>query len=266
LFKLKLHTFAEISQPIMKKISVLLLFVLSATFFCSAQNLKIIRPHYTNNVLNDSTVIHYGNSVNEMVDSISVINSTNSSISILVKRDTAVWNPATVNSFCWGINCFAPGVSITPFSDRQNVSSGDTLKGVNGLFADYSAYGYVGITAIRYVFYDASNPSDSAWIIVDFDALPSGIPAVSGNVTIISAPYPNPSNTSVNFTYRLSNSSQSANLKIFNMLGESIQTIPISSSTNKVSINVQSIPSGIYVCEIQTEGSKPVYQKMIVSH
>lgn len=214
------------------------------------------------NTVNNDTVVVYGNTTDVMSITFNVINTGLDSISLYARRDSILLPlKDTDNYFCW-VLCYGNTTNVSPFSETINRS--DTSN--PSFIGYYKPYSHVGAALIRYTFFAARNHADSVWVIVKYDATPAGVKNISGKNISFSAPYPNPANSFVNFNYTLGNSVQSANLKIFNLLGDCVQTMPLSALKSRTTFDVQSIPSGIYVCEIEANGCQPVYQKMIVSH
>ena len=246
----------------MRKKSLLLAAGLLLSLYSFAQ-LNIISKH-GGNILNDSTITINGLSSGLITDSLYVINSDSLGTNVDVKLDLLSIVAGSDNYFCWGANCFAPGVTRSrAYEGAVSIPAKDTNK---TFYCDYNPSGNVGMSSIRYVFYNDADTADSAWVIIRYNATLTAVQNIAGENISLSPPYPNPANGSVNFSYSLSKGVTSANLKIYNLLGECVQTLPVSALKNKTTIDVQSMPSGIYVCAIAAPGCQPVYQKMIVSH
>jgi Secretion system C-terminal sorting domain len=246
----------------MKKSFLLAIFCLAISSFSFGQ-FNIIDT--TGKVVNDSTVVIYGNATDLMHTSFNVINTGLDSAKVYARRDSVSLPIGdTDNYFCW-VLCYGNFTSVSPYSEAlsRGGSAGDTS--FPAFVGYYNPYGHLGAALIRYTFFAARNHADSSWVIVKYMATPTGIKNIAGVNSSFSA-YPNPANNLVSFNYTLASGVQAANLNIFNLLGECVQTLPISSLKSKTSINVQSMPSGIYVCEIAANGCPPVYQKLVVSH
>jgi len=118
-----------------------------------------------------------------------------------------------------------------------------------------------GTTIIRF---DLRNTlkTDSTWMYVEFIAKPTGIVPVVNNMHV-SSMFPNPANSIASFTYH---SDYDAQLSIYNSLGQSVKTMTVSATKETVSINVSDMPSGIYICKLQSAGAETAFRKLIVSH
>lgn len=249
----------------MKKVTLSLLFALATVSFTYSQNLKIITPK-DNNSLNDSTIYSYGlSSDGEFGPTLYVINTSNSgSLTVNVKRRIIDTVTGSQNEICWAGYCYGPSVNQSP--NTENIGAGDTAKLGEQFNGDYLPNGHIGTTTIRYIFFDVNNSADTAAITVIYNATLTGIDNITSGAINFSTPYPNPANGSANFSYTLTNGVQSANLKIFNLIGECVQTLPLSALKSKATIDVGAMPSGIYICEMQANGYRPVYQRLVVSH
>jgi hypothetical protein len=219
----------------------------------------------TGHVVNDSTVKCYGNTLNQMSKDFDVYNSGVVDLDSVYARRDSVKLPCrdTDNCFCWGGFCYSNSITISILTEK--ILKGDSSTGLNSLQCHYDPDGFVGSWSVKYTVYNHTNPKDSAWVIVKYIVSPAGVQDISGGTVSFSA-YPNPATNSVNFNYNFSNGVQAANLKIFNLLGECVQTVPLNTSKSKTTLDVQSMPAGIYVCEMEADGCQPTYQKLIVSH
>jgi hypothetical protein len=232
----------------------------SVTIF--AQNIEIIRPKGTHPI-NDSVIVVYGSVTDSAIFTPpQVINTGALSITLKVRRiDTAIVT-GTQNYFCWGL-CYGPQAApVWVGSTPQTLPAGDTNKTFT---ADYEPHVKAGTSVIRYVFFNTSNPNDSAWVLVKFIIAPLSINEVTANTIHISAPYPNPAHNNVSFNYKL-NGVQQASLQVYNTLGQCMETLAVNANNDKLSLNVGNLPSGIYICKFEANGAEPVYQRMVVSH
>jgi hypothetical protein len=163
-------------------------------------------------------------------------------------------------SICVGPNCYAPYQDTVTFLSPS--FSAPVGKDTNALFTDYNA-STAGITVIMFAAFDKSNPADSAWIYVKFDATPTGIAVLSANPLYISAPYPNPAVNVASFSYH---TTANAQLTMFNSLGQMVKQESLVPNKDKFTLNVEGITSGIYICRLSSIGAEPVFQKLIISH
>lgn len=250
----------------MKKILLLAIFCLAISGFSFGQ-LEVISADGTHGLNNGDTVVKFGDATDEMTVDLLLANNGLNTVTIGARRDSILLPMRdTDNDFCWAGFCYSTSTDVSPYSETLNGE--DTTTSQNEFQGHYYPYGHLGAAYIRYDFYNASNPSagDSAWVVVEYVATPTGIENIQHNSIHFAIPYPNPATSFVTIGYGFTSGVQSANLKIFNMLGECVRTLPLSAMQNTANLNVQNMPSGIYVCEIQAQGCSPVYQKLVVSH
>jgi hypothetical protein len=259
-----------IIENTMKKNIFLAIFALAFSTFAFGQ-LEIFVPGQADvlptnvSVTNGDTIYEWGNSTLEMNINLYLVNTGVGSLTVNARRDSLNTPAAFDNCFCWGGLCFSNSTNVAPPGYTETLPRGDTANGANQFQGHYFPSSHIGKAYIRYDFYTEPISSDSAWVVVQYNATATGVQNTTDNINFL-APYPNPANNTVSFSYNLANGVSTANLKIFNLVGECIQTLPISSSKSKTTINVQSLPSGIYVCELQANGYQPTYQKLIVAH
>lgn len=246
---------------IMKHILLLgagLLFSFSSIF---SQSIQIIRTD-NHHIVNDSLIQVNGTvTSDELSIAFKIYNSTGLPISLKCKwEDSTAFIPNTWQKMCWGL-CYADQqVNTWTAPSVQSLTAHDT----NSTFVGYmDDTGYVGCEIVRYVWYNSSNPTDSVWVLVKFCVSLTGVDQISANVLHISAPYPNPSGNSASFNYHINNT---ARLSVFNTIGQSVKQVTLTPAENKVTLNVSSMPAGLYICRLDANGASPVYQKLIVTH
>jgi hypothetical protein len=242
----------------MKKHIYALLLALIGLSSISIAQFKFTLKNDTSN-LNGKTITLYGDVSSQITASIYCVNKGKLTISTKIRRiqDTIV--KGSSNTVCWG-TCYPPDtnkVYVTP--TPLSIPKGDTAL----LQGDYTPNGFAGTSVITYIVFNTSITTDTAWVTVRFIATPAGIAQISANAIHLSAPYPNPADGYVNFSYH---TATAARLTIFNSLGQWVEQLPAVSSKEKISINVAGLTSGIYICRLEVEGTDPVFQRLIISH
>lgn len=222
---------------------------------------EIIRPG-GNHSVNDSLIVINGKASQELTTTtFDVINTGALSIGVKCKRFDTVVVAGTSNYLCWGL-CYGPS-SATEWTapSTQSINAGDTNKTFT---ADYNDSGKAGTEIIRYVFFNSTNSSDSAWVLVKFTVINDlGIAPLTANTLTISAPYPNPAGRYASFNYH---TSAMSHLSIYNSIGQQVESMVLNPSGNRVNMDVSGMPSGIYICQMTSQGAQPLYQKLVVAH
>jgi hypothetical protein len=76
--------------------------------------------------------------------------------------------------------------------------------------------------------------------------------------------YPNPASTKAVLNYKLPNSVKSGEVKIINLVGKTLKTIPITNREGKISIDVSDLSQGIYFYAINLDGVTVKTKKLII--
>jgi hypothetical protein len=241
----------------MKKFLLFVYFAGVIAFFGYSQSLSL--SDSAGPVANNSTIWKWGSpNAEEIVAFVFVTNNTGNAIPVKVRKVEVNVLPGTINLFCWGL-CFAPNVYESP--DPLVIEGGAT----NNLdfSGHYTPNGALGISTMRYVFFNADNPSDTVCVNVNFDTYPQGIgkPSISGN---ISNPYPNPAGNVVNFDYDLPQNSKAA-LIIRNVLGSVVMESELQTA-GKLTLNTSGLTDGVYFYSLIVNGNNQATRKLVIKH
>ena len=191
-----------------------------------------------------------------------VTNNSGETKKVMVKKviqegDTI---PGTINYFCWGV-CYGPGTYV---SDTVSIEAGGTNEEFTG---DYDVdEGGPGKSYVTYVWFDKNNPDDSVAVKVEYNASPAGIGEVHLSKAVLSNAYPNPANTQVSFDYELPEGVYDASILVTNILGVTVKSVDLQSSSGKITIPTFDFPQGIYFYNF-IAGNKIIdTRKFIVKH
>ncbi len=244
----------------MKKYLLLFCLTCIAALFTYSQSLQL--SDSTGPIANNSTILKYGlpsaDPFYEVVSHVFIKNATNDSISVKVKKVELTALHGTSNVFCWG-SCFIPEVFISPNPIVIHAGVTDSLN----FSGHYTPNGVIGISTIRYVFFDANNPSDTVCVNIDFDTYPQSIKDLS-NVTLSDA-YPNPADNTVSFSCSFPQNSL-AKVIIRNVLGSIVKAIDITNNSVKVRLNTSELADGVYFYTFLVNGNSQVTKKLVIRH
>jgi hypothetical protein len=241
----------------MKKSLLLFCFIYMAALLAYSQSLQL--SDSAGPIANNSTRLKYGlPGADEIVSFVFVKNTTTDSISVKVKKVELFAQHGTSNVFCWGL-CFSPDVFVSP--DPITIHAGET--NVTDFSGHYIPTGVLGISTIRYVFFNTNNPSDSVCVNIDFDTYAEGINNLPDGT--LSNAYPNPANNSVSFNYSASQNSD-AKLIIRNVLGTIVREVDITNNSGKLSLNTSELADGVYFYSFLVDGKSQVTKKLVIRH
>jgi hypothetical protein len=126
-----------------------------------------------NPIANDDTfILHAPPSTEIMKAYIFITNNATVPKNLLVKKQELDVLPGTFNSFCWAGSCYPPFIFVSP--DVLTVGPGQTTSG-DDFYGEYSPENQIGITDIRYTFFDSENVNDSVSVIVRYKTINENI-------------------------------------------------------------------------------------------
>ncbi|MDX2174066.1 MAG: T9SS type A sorting domain-containing protein [Bacteroidota bacterium] len=189
---------------------------------------------------------------------IDIKNISGSTKSYHVKRYDVSLNSGALAYFCFAGTCYGASTytSQTAITLNANQSSSQISGSFNMLTADIDEGSVLGVSVVKYTFYNTALLSDSVQITLKYNGTPTGINE-SSNVSISSfEAYPNPASDFTSFKINSSKNTD-AKLEVFNSLGSvvSSKNISLNEGKNKLDYNVENLSSGIYFASIKIGGS-----------
>lgn len=171
----------------------------------------------------------------------------------------------TLNSFCWS-ECYnadttgdhpvwyAPG-TVTMFPGTPT----------NGFDAYFDPQNQVCEAAFRYVWFDDSNPLDSAWMDIVFHVTAVGVPEVvapGGALTVFPSPV---SEGPVHFAIAGQRSGQRLSLQLHDALGARVRSIAVGAAQKEVTIGAGELPAGAWFATLEADGRVITTKRFIVA-
>jgi len=242
----------------MKNILLSLIFLTFALSGLKAQSFAFY--DHDNNLIDNGSVFEVieapGSGVAELLFTINIQNTSANELNVMCKKNYISVLDDTYNMFCWGM-CYGPNVMI---SDTLTMASGETTA--NDYFSGHYYHNdNQGTTTIQYVFYDAENPSDSAYVNVNYVLGYTGLGSDFDNE--ISALYPNPVENTGYIDYNL-NFNDNARIVINNLTGAKVKEITLNNNQGTASVDVTDLFSGVYFYTVITDGKAINTGKLIV--
>jgi hypothetical protein len=190
-------------------------------------------------------------------------NTSGSQKSYNAKRYDVILNNGADAYFCFAGTCYGPPTySAGPITLNASQSASQLPGQYNMLVADLDEGPVVGISLIKYTFVNASNNADSVQVSLRYNS-PTAINEVAEAVSSLDV-FPNPATESATIKV-VSSKGGNAVLTVYNALGATVnnRNIFLSAGKNKIDLNVESMPSGVYFANIKT-GNNTVTKKFIV--
>ncbi len=137
---------------------------------------------------------------------------------------------------------------------------------------DYDAYAFATDTATRISIYGGKRAGCLYMDNFTFDG-PAGASTcvtssvanvLKSNAEVLSAPAPNPSDNFLNITYSLPAGVNEGTVNIFNTNGQRVTSAIVDKNNTGASINISSLPAGIYYYSLETQAGISGVQKLAV--
>ncbi len=233
----------------MKKFIILLFFIMTITTLWP-QQLKLLDTE--GNILND-TVTYTGNASNSYSEHLWVYNSASTSMDVKVKFDIIELAKGVGYAFCWD-QCLGTPRSGT-VSGPLTIPAGDTSK---VFVVDYDPQGYPGYSLFRFAFF-ADGSTDTSVVYVAFDIKSaSPVQEISSGIKT----FPNPAsdfiiikNNNVNWLWTA---------ELSNLSGQIL--IRQNSLSGTMILDIEQLPSGMYILTIKDKNKILSTRKIIVNH
>lgn len=240
----------------MKKISVLILSFLLITTIGFTQNIKLIYNGITLN--NNATIDTIGSSTLMFAIPLVIKNNTSSTAQIKVKKTVHFSVPGSDVSFCFAGNCFDPAVIISPTTAIINPNATDS-----SYTSDYSANGHNGGTSVTYAFYNINGTGDTAKVTFNFNTSIS-VNDISKADIHFSDAYPNPANNSTTIAYALPKATNTASIRVSNILGSKIVEYILDDLNGRKTIDISDLNEGVYFYSLIVNNKIYFTKKLVV--
>jgi len=210
--------------------------------------------------LGDTLTIWGSPDSSEIVFHAVVHNMTVSWMEIKVRRNQIEMVDSSSSYFCWGA-CFPDDIVESP--DSILIPSGGSS--VDTAFSGrYMPNTKIGTSIVEYMFYNADNEDQFVKVLVKYRASPEGIADILMRGGNISELYPNPATKFVSVDFDLPAKVKSASIRIVNLFGSVLKVLDVEHGTNKLTVDVSGLESGIYFYTVLLNGHVYETKKLIV--
>ncbi len=204
----------------MKKLLLLFMSVFLVSWLF-AQSLELYYEGVLLDPMDEINLTSHPDSGMMVIDTLDVKNISSGTLDIICVREIVENIEGTVNSFCWGSQCYPPFVDTS--STATTIGSQSLSYEFSG---DHAPNGFTGTTIVKYTFYDIENPDDNAIVIVNYDAsIPNSIQKSEKQFKLSKA-YPNPANNIVSVDYNLKDT-KNTSIVFYNLLGSKVNEIEL---------------------------------------
>jgi hypothetical protein len=234
----------------------------TSLILAQASNLLVLNRENGSDITG-TTIVYWTDTATEIAVEFDTKNASSSSMNVNLKRKEVSVVSGSHNYYCWydcPANMISPDISATPVQ----IAAGDTTEGSH-LIVHYDPKGNLGMSTIRYTFYDLNNPSDSAFIILVFNGGSMGVPNLLQEKFKMGSLFPNPANNVSSFNYSFANPVATQAI-IYDLLGNGIKEFDLTDKEGNLRMNLSDIPSGIYFCSVKSDNKVLATKKLIVNH
>lgn len=243
----------------MKKSLLIVSMLFASAFSIQAQNIQL-------NDLNDNNVTN--TTINAWVDTssldpyeydLNVINTTPNAVSVNCARVLNDILPSSESYFCWD-QCYS---SIVDLAQPITINAFDTIVGF--FHAYFNPYHQVGISTIKFQFFNTANTNDTSNITIVLDSNPLGIKNIGLSAkNKISSAYPNPASgfTAINYAVESANNST---LKITDELGQVVYDKTLENTKGTVKITTSEFKPGIYFYSLNVGNTRVSTKKLVIT-
>ncbi len=240
---------------------LLLLFFFTAIIISSSvgQDIQIFNDQ---NVLirNNSVIQVYGNPTDDQIKAMLWLkNASMSELSLSVIKEVALQSDINKNSFYWD--------SYIEYNESPTYSIFLAPGQVNKDFsALYTPKANIGVSKVKYTFFDLSNPQISSTVTIEFITDNSFSSIEREAKFSLSDVYPNPAESIVYFDFTLQDQILEAKIIIRTLLGSIVSEANLEGTRGKASINVDDLAEGIYFYSLVVDSDIKLTKKLIVKH
>jgi hypothetical protein len=243
----------------MKNNAFMFLLLILAGFTCQSQSFFLADD--SGELGNGKDVIQSGPSDTlQLITWLHLTNTTPNTLRVMMKKEELSMVPGTNSSICWAGYCYGPEMTVSSFPLVM-------LPGeeASGCFAHYGPGGCRGVSIIRWIFFDESNPSDSLSITVHYSTYPSATESHNDTRFSLAAAGPVPAGRQITMKYALP-TGVSGRIELRNNNGVIVSSYGGLSLSGNLSFAAEQLPAGIYFCTLLANGKAVKTRKIPVSH
>ena len=226
-----------------------------------------LRVHGETKLMNDSTItvtawkgVDNSTDIAVEIDAKSIYSSTKT---IKVKKiELSSTAPTSENAICWGLCTIGIVWNTSPIvvSDPIPVNASATTLFSGHVYPKLAH----GVTKFRYVWFDANNTNDSAFVDVIFNVTEFvSVNKIEKEEVSLNI-FPNPATSLLNVNLK-SNTNSDKKLVIKNIVGKTIYSNAINNSIQNTKINTTEFNAGIYFVSVISNNKTIKTEKVVIT-
>lgn len=241
----------------MKKLLFIFLSIFLTASYVNAQDLTL---SWDGKPIGDTLVVIGDANAAEIVSHAIVTNNTAKEMNVKVSRQQIFLVEGALSQFCWGL-CYDPATNVSP---QYYLLQGGESSPEAQFSGHYLPQSNIGTSIVQYNFYNMDNIGQSVSMIVKYVATPSSIAEEAMADGTISDIYPNPASNFATLDYQLTNKVNSAEVKIFNLMGAEVKNALLENNGNKLRMDISELKNGIYFYSILINNDIYQTKKLVI--
>ncbi|MCF8297775.1 MAG: T9SS type A sorting domain-containing protein [Saprospiraceae bacterium] len=242
----------------MKKILLFTALVYIATLTTFAQSLSLSDDH-GNPIANGDTIELWGDiNTNAMAIDIDVKNNGTSVSYTRVKKREVSLISGSVNYFCWA-SCYNANTILAP--DTIILQPNESTSNFSG---DYEPWGHAGTTTVAYIFFNATQPTDTVFVVVEYHITGVGFQENNFDLIKFSNAYPNPAKTFTTFDYFFPTSVNNVRIEILDILGTVVREVKLIGGKGVYRMETADLNEGIYFYSVIVDEQLYTTKKLVI--
>jgi hypothetical protein len=243
----------------MKKLLIFFVATFLSFVYVEAQSLSL---SWEGNAVADTTILWVDPADGNPTSFHAIVtNISDKLINVKVLRTNIDLVDGSSNSFCFASQCYPD------FMDESAaylpLVAGDSSP-EDDFHGDFISNGKLGISIVKYKFFDIANEDDFVEAVVKFWSSPEAISEEIANKVNVSDAYPNPASNKFNIDYNFDINFNQARLKIVNLLGSVVKEVEIDQNSNKLSIDISDLNAGVYFYSVVVDNEVFQTKKLVI--
>jgi hypothetical protein len=241
----------------MKKVLLNTLLLFGTASF--AQNTILIKNAANSQSIAPNSIIEMATTANANHQiTFDVTNTGSTQQTYKAKRYDVTLNAGADAYFCFAGTCYGPSTLVSP--DNLVLNAGQSASQLAGnynmLVADLDEGSTVGLSVIKYTFFNVNTAADSVQLTVRYNGAPTNIKENGLNIQhVMLSPNPASQNSILNIK---ASGNSSAKISIYNSLGSIVseEKAELIKGENKINLSLSNLNSGIYFVNIENNTGK----------
>ncbi|MDH5381373.1 MAG: T9SS type A sorting domain-containing protein, partial [Cyclobacteriaceae bacterium] len=209
------------------------------------------------------SVTFSGNIGKNIEGTISIKNTSERTIEVMVKRVEMIIGSSQKSWFCLGVECFEETQTESPYTFK--IEPGQTINTLKTVLTSGISEGF---STVRYLIYEKGNPANEVEIEVNYtveNKVNENILFSSRDITINDV-YPNPVSEFAIINYTISNPEKEMKIVIHSVLGSVLAEYLLQPVETNIKIKTEGYNPGVYFYTLYIDNEGLMTRKLIIQN